>query len=90
MHAYRLVLGLEIGGKRGGRGGRREVKISKKLHTVVHVAPLLFIQCNIYTFITHLIFRVHFFPIRKVWNNFPYFTSGYFSDQLRMRVKVRN
>ena len=36
--------------------------------------------------ITHLIFRVHYFPVHKVWNN-SYFTSGYFFDQLHMLVE---
>ena len=37
-----------------------------------------------YIFITHLIFRVHYFAIRKL-NNFLYFTTGLFFHQLYMR-----
>ena len=36
------------------------------------------------------ILRALFFHIHKVWNNFPYFTGGFLSDQMRMRVKAHN
>ena len=35
-------------------------------------------RVSVYMFITHLIFHVHYFPIRKPLNNIPYFTSGFF------------
>ena len=44
---------------------------------------------NIIPFITHLRLYLHFL-IRKQLNNFPYFTSGYFFDQLRMRGMFSN
>ena len=37
-------------------------------------------RVSVYMFITHLIFRVHYFPIHKPLNNIPYFTSVFFDQ----------
>ena len=67
------------------------------IHVHVHVynnafMHLLYIHVHVhvYVFITHLIFRIHYFSVHKVWNNFPYLTSGYFLTNCTCVWKASN